>query len=104
MTELCKENDTDGVGRHDDDDDDGDGDGDDDGDDDDAIDDGDLDPHLREKTKNQPCDSVADAWKILLLNKPLLVVLNTKTVLLIYCLATKYCSPTNNKISNSCLF
>ena len=53
MTELCKENDTDGVGRHDDDDDDG--------DDDDAIDDGDLDPHLREKTKNQPCDSVADA-------------------------------------------
>ena len=61
MTELCKENNTDGVGRHDDDDDDGDGDGDDDGDDDDAIDDGDLDPHLREKTKNQPCDSVADA-------------------------------------------
>ena len=48
MTEW-KENDTDGFGRHDD------------GDDDDGIDDGDLDPHLREKTKNQPCDSVADA-------------------------------------------
>ena len=40
---------------------DDDDDGDDDGDDDDAIDDGDLDHHLREKTKNQPCDSVADA-------------------------------------------
>ena len=66
MTEW-KENDTDGFGRHDDGDDD---DGIDNGDDDDAIDDGDLDdgiydgdldPHLREKTKNQPCDSVADA-------------------------------------------
>ena len=33
------------------------------GDDDYDYDDDAVDPHLREKTKNQPSDSVADAWQ-----------------------------------------